>query len=74
MACAVTSARDPGLPADAGASVPPKDPKTRRASLVRRSRYIQPMPFVAEELVLYESVLTTGGPRYQSRLTLDLTN
>ena len=25
-------------------------------------------------LVLYESVLTTGGPRYQSRLTLDLTN
>jgi 2'-5' RNA ligase len=30
------------------------------------------VPFVAEELVLYESVLTTGGPRYESRLTLDL--
>jgi 2'-5' RNA ligase len=32
----------------------------------------QPTPFVAEQLVLYESVLTTGGPRYESRLTLDL--
>jgi RNA 2',3'-cyclic 3'-phosphodiesterase len=31
-----------------------------------------PLPFVAQELVLYESVLTTGGPRYESRLTLDL--
>jgi RNA 2',3'-cyclic 3'-phosphodiesterase len=30
------------------------------------------VPFVAQELVLYESVLTTGGPRYESRLTLDL--
>jgi 2'-5' RNA ligase len=29
-------------------------------------------PFLAQELVLYESVLTTGGPRYESRLTLDL--
>jgi 2'-5' RNA ligase len=29
------------------------------------------VPFVAQELVLYESVLTTGGPRYESRLTLD---
>jgi hypothetical protein len=28
--------------------------------------------FVAEELVLYESVLTTSGPRYDPRLTLDL--
>jgi 2'-5' RNA ligase len=28
--------------------------------------------FVAGELVLYESVLTTGGPRYEARLTLDL--
>ena len=27
--------------------------------------------FVAQQLVLYESVLTTGGPRYESRLTLD---
>jgi 2'-5' RNA ligase len=32
----------------------------------------EPVPFAAEELVLYESVLTTGGPRYESRLTLDL--
>jgi RNA 2',3'-cyclic 3'-phosphodiesterase len=30
------------------------------------------VPFLAEELVLYESVLTTGGPRYEARLTLDL--
>jgi RNA 2',3'-cyclic 3'-phosphodiesterase len=29
------------------------------------------VPFVGQELVLYESVLTTGGPRYESRLTLD---
>jgi 2'-5' RNA ligase len=27
--------------------------------------------FVARQLVLYESVLTTGGPRYEARLTLD---
>jgi 2'-5' RNA ligase len=33
---------------------------------------LEPMPFVAPELVLYESVLTTKGPRYESRLTLDL--
>jgi 2'-5' RNA ligase len=26
---------------------------------------------VARELVLYESLLTTSGPRYESRLTLD---
>lgn len=32
----------------------------------------EPVQFVAQELVLYESVLTTGGPRYESRLTLDL--
>jgi RNA 2',3'-cyclic 3'-phosphodiesterase len=32
----------------------------------------EPVPFVAEELVLYESMLTTQGPRYESRLTLDL--
>ena len=30
------------------------------------------VPFVANQLVLYESLLTTGGPRYESRLTLDL--
>ncbi|HJR16290.1 MAG TPA: RNA 2',3'-cyclic phosphodiesterase [Gemmatimonadales bacterium] len=29
------------------------------------------VPFVGRELVLYESVLTTSGPRYESRLTLD---
>ena len=28
-------------------------------------------PFMGQELVLYESVLTTGGPRYESRLTLE---
>jgi 2'-5' RNA ligase len=32
----------------------------------------EPVPFVAQELVLYESVLTTGGPRYESRLTVNL--
>ena len=30
------------------------------------------VPFVGQELVLYESVLTTSGPRYESRLTIDL--
>ena len=30
-----------------------------------------PAPFMGQELVLYESVLTTGGPRYESRLTLE---
>lgn len=30
-----------------------------------------PVPFVAKELILYESVLTTGGPRYESRMTLN---
>ncbi len=30
-----------------------------------------PVPFVAKELILYESLLTTGGPRYESRMTLD---
>jgi 2'-5' RNA ligase len=29
-------------------------------------------PFVGNQLVLYESVLTTKGPRYEPRLTLDL--
>jgi 2'-5' RNA ligase len=33
---------------------------------------LEPVAFVAQELVLYESVLTTTGPRYESRLTLDL--
>ena len=30
------------------------------------------MPFVGSRLVLYESVLTTQGPRYEARLTLEL--
>ena len=30
-------------------------------------------PFVARRLVLYESLLTTQGPRYESRLALELT-
>jgi 2'-5' RNA ligase len=32
----------------------------------------EPVTFVAQELVLYESMLTTKGPRYESRLTLNL--
>jgi 2'-5' RNA ligase len=32
----------------------------------------QPVPFLASELVLYESVLGRGGPRYEPRLTLEL--
>jgi RNA 2',3'-cyclic 3'-phosphodiesterase len=34
----------------------------------------KPVPFLGQELVLYESVLTTSGPRYESRLTLDLSH
>ncbi|MGN6391105.1 MAG: RNA 2',3'-cyclic phosphodiesterase [Gemmatimonadales bacterium] len=30
-------------------------------------------PFLASRLVLYESLLTTQGPRYESRLALELT-
>jgi RNA 2',3'-cyclic 3'-phosphodiesterase len=32
----------------------------------------EPVGFVASELVLYESVIQRGGPRYESRLTLEL--
>ncbi len=32
----------------------------------------EPVPFLASELVLYESVLGRGGPHYEPRLTLDL--
>ena len=32
----------------------------------------EPVPFLASELVLYESVLGRGGPRYEARLTLEL--
>jgi 2'-5' RNA ligase len=30
------------------------------------------VPFIGTQVVLYESVLTTRGPRYEARLTLDL--
>ena len=30
------------------------------------------VPFLASELILYESVLGRGGPRYEARLTLEL--
>jgi RNA 2',3'-cyclic 3'-phosphodiesterase len=43
-----------------------------RSGLDDHAGRFQPVPFVAQELVLYESVLTTTGPRYESRLTLDL--
>ena len=33
---------------------------------------LQPVPFLGTRLVLYESVLTTQGPRYEARLTLEL--
>lgn len=32
----------------------------------------EPVSFLASELVLYESVMERGGPRYQPRLALDL--
>ncbi|MGH7579486.1 MAG: RNA 2',3'-cyclic phosphodiesterase [Gemmatimonadales bacterium] len=32
----------------------------------------EPVPFLASELVLYESVPGRGGPRYEPRLTLEL--
>lgn len=32
----------------------------------------RPVPFLASELVLYESLLETTGPRYEPRLTLEL--
>ena len=37
-----------------------------------QARRTQPAPFLGEQLVLYESVLTTQGPRYEPRLTLEL--
>ena len=48
-----------------GQRLPPQGLETHANGFERVS-------FVANELVLYESVLTTGGPRYESRLTLDL--
>jgi 2'-5' RNA ligase len=32
----------------------------------------EPVPFLVSELVLYESVLSSRGPRYEPRLTLEL--
>jgi 2'-5' RNA ligase len=32
----------------------------------------QRVPFIGSHMVLYESMLTTRGPRYEARLTLDL--
>jgi len=32
----------------------------------------EPLPFLASELVLYESILGRSGPRYEPRLTLEL--
>lgn len=32
----------------------------------------EPVPFLASELVLYESILGRGGPHYEPRLTLEL--
>jgi RNA 2',3'-cyclic 3'-phosphodiesterase len=42
------------------------------SELENQAKGFEPVPFVAQELVLYESVLTTHGPHYESRLTLDL--
>jgi RNA 2',3'-cyclic 3'-phosphodiesterase len=33
---------------------------------------VEPLGFLASELVLYESVMERGGPRYEPRLTLEL--
>jgi hypothetical protein len=33
---------------------------------------VERLPLLAEELVLYESVLSPQGPRYEPRLTLPL--
>jgi 2'-5' RNA ligase len=33
---------------------------------------VETQPFLVEQLVLYESVLTSDGPRYQPKLVLSL--
>ena len=43
-----------------------------RALLESLAGAYEPVPFLASELVLYESVLGRGGPRYEPRLTLEL--
>jgi 2'-5' RNA ligase len=40
--------------------------------LEEAGRTLTAAPFVGSRLVLYESVLTTQGPRYEARLTLEL--
>jgi 2'-5' RNA ligase len=40
--------------------------------LEEAGRALAPVPFLGNRLVLYESVLTTQGPRYDARLTLEL--
>ena len=41
-------------------------------ALEEAARTIAEVPFVGRRLVLYESLLTTQGPRYEARLTLEL--
>ncbi|MEO8088759.1 MAG: RNA 2',3'-cyclic phosphodiesterase [Gemmatimonadales bacterium] len=41
------------------------------SGLLDHAEEFEQVSFVAQQLVLYESVLTTGGPRYESRLTID---
>jgi RNA 2',3'-cyclic 3'-phosphodiesterase len=41
-------------------------------ALDEAARWLTAVPCVASQLVLYESVLTTQGPRYSARLTLEL--
>lgn len=41
-------------------------------ALQEAGRWLSPVPFVATHLVLYESVLTTQGPRYGARATIEL--
>jgi RNA 2',3'-cyclic 3'-phosphodiesterase len=40
--------------------------------LEEAGRTLPAIPFVGSRLVLYESLLTTQGPRYEARLTLEL--
>src|SRR5438094_242753 len=40
--------------------------------LEEAGRSLAPVPFLGSRLVLYESLLTTQGPRYDARLTLEL--
>jgi RNA 2',3'-cyclic 3'-phosphodiesterase len=42
-------------------------------ALEEAARSVGAVPFLATHLVLYESMLTTSGPRYSARLALELT-